>query len=776
MIDAISYTLDRTYGPGTTSFRLRSGVTPGVRGGGTSSGRHTPLGAGAGDFQIYDASGQQMAGQQLAPFAKNWVSNFGSVGLNMAPGETGVNWTHIDFLTPDSEVKRGQDQFWTYPSGALPKLDKEIQGLAGTKAWLDGLPPDEAFTQLDAAANYIREVRVQGIEPGKLASLWGRDPLDAPVTPANVPNGPAFASIPSTEVNPAEAEKLAGVMLAEARGEGRVGMLGVGWTAVNRLDEQSRRFPDSLDDVLTEYAAPVKLDLNDPIHKQALEDAKGILARDDVQSPNPVGSAVYFHNPDTSKANLVKQQTDSGEVVATIGDHVFVDNSKYLQQYGGTAANRQATLPPMPSGVTFAGDIERAPDVTPVSYAVATTPDETFTTPREARTKSDREFSAFAPLDIRGWADTGTPPGASASGTINTVRPFDLNATMTGGPAKGASADIALVPDAPPPRPRPAALTGWGDTGTTPGASAAIAFRPLPGTPRGPTPSLGLDPGPLDLSGNLVSADAGGPPGASANVAITPFQQASPTAHNYGEFLSNAAYNRPSYNSNGLTAADMAFKPLSGVGNWSPTSSSMTPPVYAQDKPSTYYNTPIAEQRIKDDNIYDLGGQPYDTGPTPSSVTASLTPPIDPVLPEAPTNIGFQPIGEPMDITPKPPAAAAPPPTPAVVKPFAPPPAVQAAPRRPGGLFGEGGLFANSPLARIANALFGTSGGGQAGNVFAFTPSVGGTSPGGTPYVAGWGTGSGPAGGWTTQWVSSTGKPITTRENPYTGVQETIYG
>lgn len=127
LIVAVNNAIDTVYGSDYT-YEVRSGIAhPGTAG--AKSGRHvTTQGAkGAADFKIYDPSGKQLAGKALEPLAKHWVSNYGSIGVNSKPGETGPNFTHLDLIRRSGNMTR----VWTY--GAIPGFDRAaVAALAGT--------------------------------------------------------------------------------------------------------------------------------------------------------------------------------------------------------------------------------------------------------------------------------------------------------------------------------------------------------------------------------------------------------------------------------------------------------------------------------------------------------------------------------------------------------------------------------------------------------------------------------------------------------------------
>src|SRR3990167_13568 len=137
---AVSDNLDRTFGVNSGhSFTIRSGLAEKYTGSKATKSRRHLKGEVTGDFQLFDPSGRQMAGKALESFAKNWVSNYGSIGINSQPGELARNFTHLDFVSrgPAASV-------WTY--GSIPGLKQEsIEAFYGKgEQWAQWAKPDEA--------------------------------------------------------------------------------------------------------------------------------------------------------------------------------------------------------------------------------------------------------------------------------------------------------------------------------------------------------------------------------------------------------------------------------------------------------------------------------------------------------------------------------------------------------------------------------------------------------------------------------------------------------
>lgn len=177
LTDAIAYAVGRTYGPGY-SFQVRSGIVDEKKGtsGASSSGRHIMDGPGAADVRIFDPQGNQLAGEALTPLGQNWVSNFGSIGVNRTASETDAHgWTHMDLV---NQPGKGQGYVWSY-GGFAPGAKEQILGYVGKKAWTDGQPADDVANALYEAADATRAASVRNAPPrsGVLASLFGRGDL-----------------------------------------------------------------------------------------------------------------------------------------------------------------------------------------------------------------------------------------------------------------------------------------------------------------------------------------------------------------------------------------------------------------------------------------------------------------------------------------------------------------------------------------------------------------------------------------------------------------------
>lgn len=224
LTDAIAYAVGRTYGPGY-SFRVRSGIVDEAKGtsGASSSGRHLMDSPGAADVQIFDPEGNQLAGAALTPLGQNWVSNFGSIGINRTASDTDARgWTHMD-LTMDQG--RGQEATWDYNGWAEKGQREAILSYKRSGKWVDGQPVDDVAMALAEAAQQTREATVRNAPPrtGILVSLFGRGDL-----------GKTRAPI---ELSPTDRDVAIRTIIGEAASEGPDGQRAVAHVIANRFDQ-----------------------------------------------------------------------------------------------------------------------------------------------------------------------------------------------------------------------------------------------------------------------------------------------------------------------------------------------------------------------------------------------------------------------------------------------------------------------------------------------------------------------------------------------------------
>lgn len=246
---------------------------------------------------------------------------------------------------------------------------------------------EEAVKQLQQslAAQGLYDGEIDGVAgPATKAALTAYNAVNDGAQPQSQP---AFNM---ASVSPTTA-KLAGVMLAEARGEGREGMAGVGNVVINRTNTPGARFPKTIDETINnEFAKPLgPNDVSPEEWQQAVELAMGIQAG---VVPDNTGGAVYFANPATSNANAYNLIKASGPVTATIGNHVY---------HAG-----EAPPAPRPSPVA---NIVQARDATQPNMAVRA-PSGAAPPPVMSPTPP--------PFSLKGAGTTGQGAAAMATGTL----------------------------------------------------------------------------------------------------------------------------------------------------------------------------------------------------------------------------------------------------------------------------------------------------------------------------------------------------------------------
>lgn len=114
-----------------------------------------------------------------------------------------------------------------------------------------------------------------------------------------------------------EAELLARIVHAEAKGEPYLGQVAVAAVILNRID--SPDFPNTLAGVIYQPGAfePV---LNGTINQDVPQDASARkAAQEALNGYDPTGGCLYFYNPSTAKSKWIW----SKQIVKTIGKHNF---------------------------------------------------------------------------------------------------------------------------------------------------------------------------------------------------------------------------------------------------------------------------------------------------------------------------------------------------------------------------------------------------------------------------------------------------------------------
>lgn len=115
--------------------------------------------------------------------------------------------------------------------------------------------------------------------------------------------------------NDNDAQLLAKVISAEARGEGYTGQVAVGAVVLNRVEHPS--FPDTLSGVV--YQAGAFSAVRDSNWKEPIQESAYRAAKDAINGQDPTGGAIYYYNPQKTSNKWIRTRP----VVITIGEHVF---------------------------------------------------------------------------------------------------------------------------------------------------------------------------------------------------------------------------------------------------------------------------------------------------------------------------------------------------------------------------------------------------------------------------------------------------------------------
>ena len=145
---------------------------------------------------------------------------------------------------------------------------------------------------------------------------------------ADLGNSPgAMPAAMPTKVDPT-VDHLARVMLAEARGEGDVGMLSVGFVANNRAQTNGKTWSKDVNEVLSQskqFAAPLdRSKISDADYANAVKLASQALYR---TVPDPTQGATFFWNPITANQSAIAGIAASEPFKGKIGNHVFYGNA-----------------------------------------------------------------------------------------------------------------------------------------------------------------------------------------------------------------------------------------------------------------------------------------------------------------------------------------------------------------------------------------------------------------------------------------------------------------
>lgn len=268
-----------------------------------------------------------------------------------------------------------------------------------------------------------------------------------------LPDSPATATAFNPDsVSPTTA-KLAGVMLAEARGEGREGMAGVGNVVINRTNTPGARFPKTIDEAInSEFAKPLgPNDVSPEQWQEAVELAMGLQAG---VVPDNTGGAVYFANPATSQTSAYNLIKASGPVTTTIGNHVYHAGSVPPAPRQSPVANivqaRDAVQPNM--AVRPPTEVAPPPVMTPTPPPFNLEGSGTASQPNMATAIGVMPPAMPTPRMRPGGANAQVSPPPTM---VSTPPPFELTGGATTSQGSSASAVGTMPPAVPSPRPRP---------------------------------------------------------------------------------------------------------------------------------------------------------------------------------------------------------------------------------------------------------------------------------------------------------------------------------
>lgn len=397
---------------------------------------------------------------------------------------------------------------------------------------------------------------------GQYASLWGREPLTMAEQAAQAEQG-IVGGVNANTVGP-ETAKLAGVMLAEARGEGRDGMVGVGNVVLNRAESGSRRFPTEISSVINnEFAAP--LGPNDVSPEEWTEAVNIAMGLRGGQIPDNTGGAVYFANVDTASPTGYGAIKASGPASVTIGNHTY-----HIDSDIGPVARAS------PLNVS---NIVEARAITEPNIAVAPPPGTESYTPF---TPNIPPPPTARPQFVSGGkgVDTLTAGNAGAIPPAPTQRP---SLATDGPPMAGGGGGGLIAGNAS--RLEPMRLSGGSGGGLIassasklPPRTMASGFRPLVvGRPETPAPT-----GSPASRGNPISGASGGPLIAGNATALPPTPKQRPTIASAAPVMDmGPEWGGPA--EAGIMTVGAGPIAASGLGKW------VAPPDPIQGSPSAAY-------------------------------------------------------------------------------------------------------------------------------------------------------------------------------------------
>lgn len=563
-----------------------------------------------------------------------------------------------------------------------------------------------------------------GYDPGPIDGVWG-DQTQAAIDRYKT----AMVGTPGQDtgtISPAT-EKLAGVILAEARGEGRDGMIGVGNVVMNRVADTTGRFPDTIDATINnEFAKPLsQKDVKPEEWQQAVEVAMGLQAG---TIGDKTGGAIYFANEATASPGGLAKIKASGNRTTKIGNHT------YFGQLKGEVPQ------------AIAGDIQDPGLIQPASLAFAPIPEEETVTPPTPKARP------YRPMVAGRQEVPGALPKAPYKPLV--VGREEMPGALPKAPYEPLVAGREEVPGALPKAPYEPLVAGREEF---PGALPAAEPEPsattlIAGRPDVPVGSL-AGPERQKLTATATTGVGQGASATGGPITIAPTPPERP------DFISGReGTDRLIAGSEGIPFAPLDLEEMTQEVQPPPPSisasvqpapvapvqsSSALPPGYVVEDPGDRLAQPS-----EDDGTFSYFNPFTGMDPIAGQATPGGIPFADP------GNIDESPITVSAPAQVAPPAVVSQPPPPPVS--VAPPPVAQRGgnPMKPGN--------PQSPLRSLVSAIMG---GGGIGSGAGYTPGGGGArvSPGGYTYT----TGTGPQGQFAGQYTTPGGKTITYAESGF---------